>query len=123
MEKTSPPVRERRKGAFMVVNNKTKAVHFVHNCDICGANAGFGYGSFLTRGIPGRWRCWEHRISKEQLDAEETERKAVEEAESAESRVRLAVEKFLPTLSAKVADPNPVKMKETESIDQLDMFA
>jgi ArsR family metal-binding transcriptional regulator len=32
-----------------------------HTCEVCGKDACFGYGVFLLKGKPGRWRCGLHR--------------------------------------------------------------
>lgn len=36
-----------------------------HVCEVCGGRASFGYGVSYLRNIPGRWRCFSHRMETE----------------------------------------------------------
>lgn len=35
--------------------------HFIHHCEVCGVEAGFGYGVALNKDELGRWFCATHR--------------------------------------------------------------
>lgn len=41
---------------------RTGATVFIHKCEICGANAVFGYGVIFKELKPGTWRCGAHRL-------------------------------------------------------------
>jgi len=36
-----------------------------HACEVCGERASFGYDVSYLRNIPGRWRCFSHRMETE----------------------------------------------------------
>jgi len=36
-----------------------------HVCEVCGGRASFGYDVSYLRNIPGRWRCFSHRMETE----------------------------------------------------------
>lgn len=36
-----------------------------HVCEVCGQRGSFGYGVSYLRNIPGRWRCFSHRMETE----------------------------------------------------------
>lgn len=36
-----------------------------HACELCGARASFAYGASYLHNIPGRWRCFSHRMETE----------------------------------------------------------
>lgn len=36
-----------------------------HVCELCGERGSFGYGVSYLRNIPGRWRCFSHRMETE----------------------------------------------------------
>lgn len=36
-----------------------------HVCEVCGQRGSFGYGVSYLRNLPGRWRCFSHRMETE----------------------------------------------------------